>query len=189
MICAAARFARSDLQARVVVVAAEPWATARERFARWNFRHGGPALFDQAVPSLVRLGGDIHEAIVEVSCRLPAGFDVDEFLRELPTGEHRGTVFEHVPAVRSARTDPAVRALSSATRENGARPVPKLGTGDRNVVGPAWRSGDPAVTDPPRGRLRAGRHAAPGAAPGRPARIGWLNSLSRSPTKSLSRRA
>lgn len=141
-----------------VEVAAEPWATAQERFARWNFRHGGPALFDQAVPSLVRLGGDIHEAIVEVSCRLPVGFDVDEFLRELPTDEHRVTVFEHVPAVRSVRTDPVVRALSSAIRENGARPAPKLklGTADRNVVGPAWRSGEPAVTDPPRGRLQAG---------------------------------
>ncbi|MFF1743032.1 M20/M25/M40 family metallo-hydrolase [Streptomyces mirabilis] len=54
----------SSPAAGAVEGAAELWATARERFARCNFRPGGPTLFDQALPSLVRLGGDIHEAIV-----------------------------------------------------------------------------------------------------------------------------
>ncbi|GAA2515383.1 M20/M25/M40 family metallo-hydrolase [Winogradskya humida] len=130
----------SSPAAGAVEVAAGLWATARERFDRWNTLHGGPALFDRALPSLVRVVGDIHEAVAEVSCRLPVGFDADAFLRDLPTGEHRVTVFEHVPAVRSARTDPVVRALSAGIRENGSRPVPKLklGTADWNVVGPAW---------------------------------------------------
>lgn len=126
--------------AGAVEVAAQLWATARDGFERWNERHAGPALFDRALPSLVRLDGDIHRATAEVSCRLPVGFDTAAFLRELPTGEHRVTVLEQVPAVRSPRTDPVVRALSAAVREHGARPVPKLklGTADWNVVGPAW---------------------------------------------------
>ncbi|MFE2520870.1 hypothetical protein [Streptomyces mirabilis] len=140
----------SSPAAGAVEGAAELWATAREHFARCNFRPGGPTLFDQALPSPVRLGGDIHEAIVGVSCRLPVGFDVDGFLRELPTGDHRITVFEHVPAVRSVRTDPVVRAPSAAIRENGARPVPwqavRRGCPPRSAE---WRRGavQPSVVD------------------------------------------
>ncbi|MET9624753.1 M20/M25/M40 family metallo-hydrolase [Streptomyces sp. NPDC006464] len=99
-------------------------------------------LFDQALPSVVGIGGDLTRAWIEVSCRVPVHFDAAAFrafLQERSAGRPV-TVIEQVPAVRAARTDPVVRALSAAIRETGARPVPKLklGTADWNVVGPVW---------------------------------------------------
>ncbi|WP_079065515.1 M20/M25/M40 family metallo-hydrolase [Streptomyces olivochromogenes] len=106
----------SSPAAGAVEVAAEPWATAQERFARWNLRHGGPALFDQAVDVEAdgQLAGHLDDGLVDVAAEADQR---GQFLRELPTGEHRVTVSEHMPAVRSVRTDRGPRAERRDPRE------------------------------------------------------------------------
>jgi LysW-gamma-L-lysine carboxypeptidase len=121
-------------------VAADHWATARNWLAGL---HGIDATqFERASPSVVRIEGGLEAATLEVSCRIPPGFDAEAFAALLRgwAPRDRVTVFEHVPAVRAARTDPVVRALSSAIRAGGVKPAAKLklGTSDWNVVGPAW---------------------------------------------------
>lgn len=128
-------------------VVADHWFSVRD----WLVRRYGPgapdggkaaALFDQALPSVIAMGGGLERAWIEVSCRVPVHFDEAEFRGVLDAlaGERRITVVENVGAVRASRTDPVVKALSAAIRETGARPVPKLklGTADWNVVGPVW---------------------------------------------------
>ncbi|MFD4555695.1 M20/M25/M40 family metallo-hydrolase [Streptomyces sp. NPDC058469] len=124
---------------RAVEVAAGYWETVRRRLAA----HGGtrPA-FDRAIPALVALDGDLTHARVEISCRVPIGFDRNGFLdwlREL-AGSDTLTVTESLPAVRSPRTDPVVSALRAGIRRHAGVPTAKvkLGTSDMNVVGPAW---------------------------------------------------
>lgn len=120
------------------------WQAVRDRLAR---RYPGELpLFEQALPSVVDLRGDLENASLEVSCRVPVGFDPDAFTAELhelaaAVGAHGVHVIESVPAVRSSRTDPVVRALTAAIRAIGGNPVPtlKLGTADWNVVGPSWQ--------------------------------------------------
>ncbi|MFI5496376.1 M20/M25/M40 family metallo-hydrolase [Actinoplanes sp. NPDC051859] len=121
-----------------VEVAAGLWNAVGVAAQQWNAADA--SLFDRVIPSLIGLSGDLRQAVAEISCRVPTGFDADRFLGGLPLGTHALTVVEQVPAVRSPRTDPVVRALSAAIRDTGARPTPKLklGTADWNVVGPAW---------------------------------------------------
>lgn len=134
----------SSPQPTAAETVADLWFAARD----WLLRRYGPAaggrdaLFDQALPSVVDLGGGLQEAWLEVSCRVPVDFDAAEFrtvLKELADGRPV-TVVEDVPAVRSSRTDPVVKALSAGIRDTGARPAAKLklGTADWNVVGPVW---------------------------------------------------
>lgn len=126
-------------------IVADFWFSVRD----WLVRRYGPGdgqaavpLFDQALPSVVAMGGGLERAWIEVSCRVPVHFDAAAFRGVLDAlaGGRRITVVENVEAVRSSRTDPVVKALSAAIRETGARPVPKLklGTADWNVVGPVW---------------------------------------------------
>ncbi|MEW2500984.1 [LysW]-lysine hydrolase [Amycolatopsis sp. NPDC047767] len=130
----------SSPDATAAEVAAAHWARACD----WlDLAYSGTsARFDQASLALVRIEGDLETAELEVSCRVPPDFDVERFaglLREWAPGD-RVTVHESVPAVRSSRTDPVVRALSAAIRGGGFRPGTKLklGTSDWNVVGPVW---------------------------------------------------
>ncbi|MET7638031.1 M20/M25/M40 family metallo-hydrolase [Streptomyces sp. NPDC005438] len=120
------------------------WSAARDWLAhRYGPRDGHrTALFDQALPSVIGLGGDLEEAWIEVSVRVPVDFDAAAFrtvLKELADGRPV-TVVEDVPAMRSPRTDPVVKALSAGIRDTGARATAKLklGTADWNVVGPVW---------------------------------------------------
>ncbi|MFJ1610794.1 M20/M25/M40 family metallo-hydrolase [Streptomyces sp. NPDC088253] len=157
LICAAARFARSDLPARVVVVGAvdeeRHSAGGTQRLVRRGRRlRGQPAL---------QHGRQRARGAHQLTTRRLRR-------RRIPAraAHRRATDFEHVPAVRSVRTDPVVRALSAAIRENGARPVPKLklGTADRNVVGPQESLTDDASAHLP-GRRAGGRHGClPGSA-------------------------
>lgn len=134
----------SSAAATAAEVVMQLWQTVRDRLAR---RYPGELpLFEQALPSVVDLRGDLENGSMEVSCRVPAGFDPDAFTAELhelalEAGAHRVHVIESVPAVRSPRTDPVVRALTAAIRATGGSPVPKLklGTADWNVVGPSWQ--------------------------------------------------
>ncbi|MEN8649804.1 M20/M25/M40 family metallo-hydrolase [Streptomyces sp. 21So2-11] len=102
----------------------------------------GSPLFDRALPTIIGMNADLERATVEVSCRVPLRFDTRAFLDRISEGAgRRVTVIEEVPAVRSTRTDPVVRALSGAVAARGARAVPKLklGTSDWNVVGRHWQ--------------------------------------------------
>ncbi|MEO1009277.1 MAG: [LysW]-lysine hydrolase [Planctomycetota bacterium] len=88
--------------------------------------------------------GLTQRASIDAGFRLPVGVEpavLAEQLRAMaPAGvqiECRGMERAHA----TDRSDPVVRALTSAIRTNGGRPRPKLktGTADLNVVGPAWR--------------------------------------------------
>ncbi|MFD0690618.1 M20/M25/M40 family metallo-hydrolase [Actinomadura fibrosa] len=86
--------------------------------------------------------GDATEARLDIDCRVPPGFDAAALagrLRLLADGGEV-TVVRHVPAVRSARSDPAVRAVTAAIRRHGGtpRPILKTGTSDMNTVAPHW---------------------------------------------------
>ena len=94
------------------------------------------------IAALVRLNGDCENASAEIACRTPARFFSADVLGVLASrlGAEAITVIEDVPAVRTRRTDPVVRALSAAVRQHVGEPVTKvkLGTSDMNVVVPRW---------------------------------------------------
>lgn len=115
------------------------WADLTARLAAGQ-AHDAP-LFGRALPSIVALHADLERAALEISCRIPLGFDTAGLLAWLDGRAARITVLEEVPAVRSPRTDPVARSISAAIRGRGGRPVPKLklGTSDWNVVGPVWK--------------------------------------------------
>jgi LysW-gamma-L-lysine carboxypeptidase len=105
-------------------------------------RTAGDRLFDQVIPSLVSISGDLVTAELVVSCRTPPGLDTDTYLRDVraAAGDAQITVLESTPAVRSSRADPVARALARSVRAHtGAVEFKvKLGTSDMNIVGPAW---------------------------------------------------
>jgi [amino group carrier protein]-lysine/ornithine hydrolase len=124
---------------RAVEVAAGFWSSVRDRFAA---DPAAPA-FDRAIPALTALRGDLVEACARVSCRLPRGFDTASFLTWV-RGWAAGTevtVHEDLPAVRTSRADPLVRAVVDAVaRVTGRAGVKvKLGTSDMNVLAPGWQ--------------------------------------------------
>ncbi|MCX4820763.1 M20/M25/M40 family metallo-hydrolase [Streptomyces sp. NBC_01142] len=130
----------SSDQATAAEVAFEFWNALTARLAA-DHAETSP-LFERALPTIVAMSADLERAALEISCRIPIGFDVGAFTSWLSDGEgRRVTVVEEVPAVRSARTDPVVRAISAAVSARGARAVPKLklGTSDWNVVGRYWQ--------------------------------------------------
>ncbi|MER7900603.1 M20/M25/M40 family metallo-hydrolase [Streptomyces sp. NPDC096046] len=129
----------SSPEEKATEVATGFWTRLRDRLARF---HPDAPFFEQALPALVGMSGDIERASLDISCRMPPGFDTDgllEWLGERAAGG-RITVVERTEAVRSPRTDPVVRALTAAIRGRGLRPVPKvkLGSSDMNVVVPHW---------------------------------------------------
>lgn len=123
-----------------VQAAAAVWAAIGQRLAD-QYKEDGPA-FDRAVAALVGLHGNTEGATADVSVRVPAGFDSAGFAGWLRGKLSDGTldVTEDVPAVRTGRADPVVRALCAAIREHGAEATikVKLGTSDLNVVQPHW---------------------------------------------------
>jgi LysW-gamma-L-lysine carboxypeptidase len=129
----------SSPEEKAVEVAAESWQAIRARLGEGD--PDGP-LFDRAIPTLVRLTGDIESARADISCRVPRGFDAPGFLgwlRGLSPGT-TVTVTESVPAVRTSRADPVARALATAIRSRNREPAAKvkLGTSDMNVLIPYW---------------------------------------------------
>jgi LysW-gamma-L-lysine carboxypeptidase len=99
-------------------------------------------VFDQPGATLCRLNGDLTTATADLSVRIPPGFDVDAFVRELrerlPAGDL--DVLNSVAACRVRRGDPAVRALVSGIRRLHARPrlVVKTATSDMNTLAEVW---------------------------------------------------
>jgi [amino group carrier protein]-lysine/ornithine hydrolase len=125
---------------KAVEAAVGLWHDVREHLTGL---HQGKRLFDQAIPCLEELAGDIIQARAQISCRVPPGFDAPAFGAWLDerAGEDVITVTEDLPAARSSRTDPVVRALCGALRRRGDSPTlkVKLGTSDMNVISPSWR--------------------------------------------------
>ncbi|MFJ3966489.1 [LysW]-lysine hydrolase [Streptomyces sp. NPDC090036] len=130
----------SSPEEKATEVATEFWDLLRDRLTG---HRPDASFFEQALPALVGMAGDIERASLDISVRLPPDFDTDGLLGWLDEQARGGriTVVERTAAVRSPRTDPVVRALTTAIRSRGLRPVPKvkLGSSDMNVVVPQWR--------------------------------------------------
>ncbi|MEV5569736.1 M20/M25/M40 family metallo-hydrolase [Spirillospora sp. NPDC052269] len=98
--------------------------------------------FGLPAATLRGMHGDPVEAWLDIDCRIPIGFDAASFAERLHARANGGevTVVRHVPAVRSGRSDPVVRAVSAAIRQCGGEPRPtlKTGTSDMNTVAPHW---------------------------------------------------
>lgn len=116
--------------------------------------HGAFAL---PAATLRGVGGGLTEAWLDVDCRVPVGYDAASFAERLHARANGGevTVVRHVPAVRSGRSDPVVRAVSAAIRRSGGQPRPtlKTGTSDMNTVAPHWRNVPMAAYGPGDGSL------------------------------------
>jgi LysW-gamma-L-lysine carboxypeptidase len=126
---------------KAVETAAEFWAAVRDA-VRTRYPVEAP-MFERAIPTLIRLEGDLGRARAAISCRTPPGFDPG-WLAEVAERARNGgsvTVVERVEAVVTTRDDPVVRALSAAIRARDGTPRLKVkaGTSDMNVVAPVWR--------------------------------------------------
>src|SRR6185436_7571945 len=88
------------------------------------------------------MSGDLTEAALELSYRLPPGFDAGALVVRLRDRARGGEVEVRggVAAARTDRRDPAVRALTAAIRRAGGVPAHKLktATSDMNVVAEVW---------------------------------------------------
>jgi [amino group carrier protein]-lysine/ornithine hydrolase len=100
------------------------------------------AAFDRPAVTLCSMAGDIEAAELEISYRIPIGFDNDELLKHLEARCRGGEieVLNVIPAVRTNRQDPVIRALSAAIRTLGGKPSVKLktATSDMNTLGAVW---------------------------------------------------
>lgn len=85
---------------------------------------------------------DPQTARFVLDLRLPAGVSTEAVLRLLPVEPRPRTlrVLVRIEAAERERTDPVVRALVRAIRDEGGLPtlLRKGGTSDLNVVAPAW---------------------------------------------------
>ncbi|MEU8080265.1 M20/M25/M40 family metallo-hydrolase [Catellatospora citrea] len=102
----------------------------------------GHGVFDQPGATLCQLNADLTTATVELSVRIPPGFDVEALVRalrdRLPSG--RLEVLNSVAACRVGRADPVVRAVASGIRRLHAQPrlVVKTATSDMNTLAEVW---------------------------------------------------
>nr|BAW27692.1 AmCP-DADH carboxypeptidase [Streptomyces sp. SoC090715LN-17] len=102
----------------------------------------GHDVFDRPGATLCQVNGDLTSATVDVSVRVPPGFDVGALVRglreRLPAGSLE--VRNSVAACRVGRADPVVRALVSGIRELRARPRLKVktATSDMNTLAEVW---------------------------------------------------
>lgn len=110
-----------------------------------------PKMFEQVLPTLREMSsgsdGFAERARLKFGVRLPPGLEVaelSEVLRALAR-EADLKLIEGIPAYRSEKNTPLVRALLAAIRQAGGNPSfsVKSGTSDMNIVGPAW--GTPIV--------------------------------------------
>jgi LysW-gamma-L-lysine carboxypeptidase len=100
------------------------------------------AAFFKPAATLRSVRGDLVTGRVEVDCRVPPGFAVEDFMRRLRDAVADGEVklIRSIPAVRVERSDPVAACLSAAIRQAGGQPRPtlKTGTSDMNTVSPTW---------------------------------------------------
>ena len=100
------------------------------------------SLFYRPTATLEQFSGDIEQACLDLSCRIPPGFDIQEFELYLERIRHDGHLHidERTPAVLIDRAAPTVAALLCSIRQHGGSPKLKIKTGttDMNVVGTRW---------------------------------------------------
>jgi LysW-gamma-L-lysine carboxypeptidase len=100
------------------------------------------AAFDRPAVTLNRIAGDLAEASLELSYRLPLDFDAGALVDRLRAHARGGDleVRGGAPAVRTNRRDPVVRALTAGIRRAGGDPRHKLktATSDMNTVAEVW---------------------------------------------------
>jgi LysW-gamma-L-lysine carboxypeptidase len=98
--------------------------------------------FSLPAATLRRINGDLVTGRVEVDCRVPLDFAVEEFVERLRRGAPDGEVklIRSIPAVRVERSSPVAGSLSAAIRQHGGQPRPtlKTGTSDMNTVSQTW---------------------------------------------------
>lgn len=140
---------------------AGPEPTAAELGAHWwhdllrrveTINQGKKGVFDQVQPRLrtFRTEHDgLHDvARLQIGIRLPPGFDPEQCQQlvnqacaaTLTQTEHETRFSGAERAYVADRSSPLARAISSAIRDAGSSPRPrvKTGTADMNVVGPVW---------------------------------------------------
>jgi len=134
---------------------AGPGQTAPEKAVRWwqsicdytdHFNNGRERIFDQLSPSLRQIDSStngIRDFVsAKVGMRIPPGVDLEVLEKEIRQLAESADleVYGQVPAYRSPRNTPLVRAFSSVLRKQGIRPRLKIktGTSDMNVAGPRW---------------------------------------------------
>jgi LysW-gamma-L-lysine carboxypeptidase len=101
------------------------------------------AAFFKPAATLRSVSGDLVTGRVEIDCRVPPGFAVEDFmgrLREVAVGGEVKLI-RSIPAVRVERSDLVAASLSAAIRRAGGQPRPtlKTGTSDMNTVSPTWK--------------------------------------------------
>jgi [amino group carrier protein]-lysine/ornithine hydrolase len=125
---------------RAIEAAVGVWQAVREYLD--GFPVQGEGDFDRPIAALTRIEGDIVRAKAEIVCRVPPGFDFEDFERHLDqiTAGEPTRLDERTAAVEQDRRDPVVRALCASIRGAGARPrlKRKCGTCDMNIFVPAW---------------------------------------------------
>jgi LysW-gamma-L-lysine carboxypeptidase len=98
--------------------------------------------FWQPAATLRRISGDLVTGHVEVDCRVPPGFAVEDFMDRLRgmAGDGEVKLIRSIAAVRVERSDPVACSLSAAIRTHGGQPRPtlKTGTSDMNTVSETW---------------------------------------------------
>lgn len=121
------------------------WARVLERVEAFNTEP--TRAFDQIQASIESMSsacdGLHQQATINSGFRLPPTMGPQEFasILESLTTDHTTIEFDGAERAHATdRNDPVVRALSSAIRQQGGRPHPKLktGTADLNVVAPIW---------------------------------------------------
>lgn len=105
---------------------------------------GERTAFYRPEATLTRMDATLWDARLEITCRIPPGFDVpafEDFLNDV-RGDGRLEFDEQTPAVLTDRSTPPVRALLGSIRRRGGRPGLRLktGTSDMNIVAGRWRA-------------------------------------------------
>ena len=123
---------------KAVEAAAAFWADAVAALGP----HASHSAFDRPAVTLYELTGDMVDATLELSFRLPPGFDHESLVDRLSDLARGGElhVRNAVTAVRARRGDPVVGALTTGIRKVGGTPTHKLktATSDMNTVGEVW---------------------------------------------------
>lgn len=115
------------------------------------------AAFDRPGLTLVRISGDLTDAELELSYRVPPGFDLAGLLEALRDGsaDAQLKLINAVPAVRVDHRDPVVQALRAAIRQAGGEPrsLLKTATSDMNTLAEVWPGVPMATYGPGDSRL------------------------------------
>lgn len=125
--------------------AAKFWDRLKAHCAAYNVEH--PRIFEQLSCTLramsSRNDGFEETASLRIGMRLPLSIPIEQWwvtLDEMRGDDEVFTVGTPVPAYRTDKNTPLVRAFLAAIRAQGGSPgfVLKSGTADMNAVGPVW---------------------------------------------------